>query len=63
MEEREMHEDKEVLEKRIELEQIKLERMRYEVLMRLMETTLEWERRKVELLTILARSIDKQMDR
>jgi len=33
------------------------------VLMRLMETTLEWERRKVELLTILARSIDKQMDR
>lgn len=54
-----MHEDKEVLERQIELERVKLERTRYEAIMRLMETILELERRRAEMLTILARSIDK----
>ena len=53
-------EDKDVLERQIELERVKLERARYEVLGKLMETMIELERRRVEALITLVRGINKQ---
>jgi len=56
-------EDKDVLERQIELERVKLERVRYEVLMKLMEMMAEQERRRirgVETLSVLARGIYRQ---
>jgi len=53
-------EDKDVLERQIELERVKLERARYEALVKLMEMIIELERKRVETVVMLVRGINKQ---
>ena len=53
-------EDKDVLERQIELERVKLERARYEALVKLMEMIIESERKRVETVVMLVRGINKQ---
>jgi len=53
-------EDKDVLERQIELERVKLERARYEALVKLMEMIIELERKRAETVVMLVRGINRQ---
>ncbi|MCD6137141.1 MAG: hypothetical protein J7J91_00940 [Deltaproteobacteria bacterium] len=56
-----MHKDKEVLEKQIELERVKLERTRYEVLKKFIEILPELEKKRMEEMRALL-TISRQRD-